>query len=122
ALSLAGLPPLSGFFAKFVLIRASIEADAWAAVAVALLVSFLTLYSMIKIWNEAFWKARPASAGAERQDNGGLVMLYLPIALLAALTITIGLAGQPVYELAERAAQQLLDRDRYIEAVLGGAS
>jgi multicomponent Na+:H+ antiporter subunit D len=59
ALSLAGLPPLSGFFAKFILIRAGVEVEAWWIVGVALLVGLLTLYSMIKIWAEVFWKAQP---------------------------------------------------------------
>ena len=50
ALSLAGVPPLSGFFAKLFLIRAGLEAEAFAAVAVALAVGLLTLFSMTKIW------------------------------------------------------------------------
>jgi len=56
ALSLAGLPPLSGFFAKLALVRAGLETGQFAIVAVALGVSLLTLFSMMKIWNEAFWK------------------------------------------------------------------
>ena len=56
ALSLAGLPPLSGFFAKLSLVQAGLELKQYVIVAVALGVSLLTLFSMIKIWTEAFWK------------------------------------------------------------------
>src|SRR5690606_22218936 len=62
AMSLAGLPPLSGFWAKFVLIRASFEVDRPAIAVVALAVSLLTLFSMTKIWAEVFWKSRPDTA------------------------------------------------------------
>ncbi|SFB99054.1 multisubunit sodium/proton antiporter, MrpD subunit (TC 2.A.63.1) [Marinospirillum celere] len=124
ALSLAGLPPLSGFFAKFIIIRAGIEAEAWLITFVALLVGLLTLYSMIKIWAEAFWKAVPEGTNTDRltgkQADTGLIYMYVPIVLLAVCTLLIGLYGQPIYELAEASAAQLLNPDGYIEAVLGG--
>jgi multicomponent Na+:H+ antiporter subunit D len=55
AFSLAGFPPLSGFWAKFLLVKASLEIDAWVVAAVALVVGLLTIYSMTKIWGAAFW-------------------------------------------------------------------
>jgi multicomponent Na+:H+ antiporter subunit D len=45
--------------------------------------------------------------------------LVLPIAALALITILIGVAAEPVYVLASRAAQQLIDPAEYIQAVLG---
>ena len=62
ALSLAGVPPLSGFFAKLALLQAGLATEQYAIVAAALGVSLLTLISMTKIWSEAFWK--PAAAPA----------------------------------------------------------
>jgi multicomponent Na+:H+ antiporter subunit D len=64
ALSLAGIPPLSGFWSKLVVIRSGLEAEAYLLAGAALAVGLLTLYSMIKIWNEAFWKAAPGPAPA----------------------------------------------------------
>ena len=119
ALSLAGLPPLSGFFAKFIIIRAGIEAEAWLAVAVALVVGLLTLYSMVKIWNEVFWKAQPEGVGHAQPASGPLIWMWLPIIGLALMTVMIGLYGQPIFEMAERSAEQLLDTSGYIDAVLG---
>ncbi|MDO5633842.1 MAG: monovalent cation/H+ antiporter subunit D family protein [Micrococcus sp.] len=55
ALSLAGIPPFSGFVAKFTLIVAAVEAGQIAAVVVMILVSLVTLLSMLKIWNGVFW-------------------------------------------------------------------
>lgn len=59
ALSLVGLPPLSGFWAKFIVLRETLAQGhvAWAVAGFA--VSLLTLYSMAKIWLAAFWKPHP---------------------------------------------------------------
>jgi multicomponent Na+:H+ antiporter subunit D len=122
ALSLAGLPPLSGFFAKFIVIRAGIEAEAWVVTGIALLVGLLTLYSMIKIWAEAFWKKLPEEtdgSGLSQAMTPSMAALYLPVILLAACTLFIGLNGQPIYLMAEMSAQQLMNPMGYIEAVLG---
>ena len=59
ALSLAGLPPSSGFWAKLAVLRALVVAHEWWVLAAALGAGLLTLLSMMKIWNEAFWKDRP---------------------------------------------------------------
>jgi multicomponent Na+:H+ antiporter subunit D len=62
ALSLAGIPPFSGFFAKLALVQAGLDAEAWLVVGVSLAVSLVTLYSMTKIWAGAFWSPRPEPA------------------------------------------------------------
>jgi hypothetical protein len=41
------------------------------------------------------------------------------VAFLVTLTIGLTLAADPAYRLATRAAQQLLDSDGYVRAVLG---
>ncbi len=123
ALSLAGIPPLSGFWAKFVVVRSSLEAGHGILAAVALAVGLLTLYSMLKIWNEAFWKsASPTSVEADKQwQRAGSARLFMlvPIAALAAVTLTIGLWTEPFITFSLGAAEQLLARQPYIDAVLG---
>ena len=119
ALSLAGLPPFSGFWAKFALLKAGLEVGQYAIVAVALVVSLLTLFSMTKIWAAAFWKPRPdgptvALVGRER------LWLFVPTVLLVALTVGLGLLAQPAMELALTASQQLFEPGLYIATVLGG--
>ncbi len=119
ALSLAGLPPLSGFFGKLTLIQAGLSARSPLIVGLALGVSLLTLFSMIKIWNEAFWKPGPADAAqAPGRAKPGLL---LPTAILSALTLLIGLGAGPVMSLAQRAGTQLADPGIYILTVLGSA-
>jgi multicomponent Na+:H+ antiporter subunit D len=124
ALSLAGLPPLSGFWAKLVLVRAGLEGEHYLLVATALGVSLLTLYSMTKIWSEAFWKAAPQPAAGnghpiEAASKTPWACLVAPSVALAVLTVGLGLAAEPLLLLAQSAADQLLDPTAYIHAVLG---
>ncbi|HSO23384.1 MAG TPA: proton-conducting transporter membrane subunit [Chondromyces sp.] len=116
AASLAGIPPLSGFWAKLAVIRVAIECEAWLAVVAALAAGLLTLLSMTKIWNEAFWKAAPTERPIAA-DRRGMTVMVVPIVLLAAVTVVIGLVPQPLFAVAERAAAELLDLEAYRAAV-----
>ncbi len=116
ALSLAGVPPLSGFFAKFLLVKAGLDVESYTIVGISLAVSLLTLYSMTKIWAEAFWKPAPQSAPRVPQSAGAA--LWVPAITLSALTLVIGAAAGPLFELSRTAAEQLLNPQYYIQAVL----
>jgi multicomponent Na+:H+ antiporter subunit D len=123
AMSLAGLPPFSGFIAKLGLVQAGLELDAFLIVGVALAVSALTLLSMTKIWAEAFWKPAPEGAAVELgeqrpPDHGGRLTLMLPIVALAAITVSIGILAEPLYVVALEAGEQLMNPQAYIDAVL----
>jgi multicomponent Na+:H+ antiporter subunit D len=124
ALSLAGIPPLSGFFAKLLLIRAGLEAGHYTIVATALVVSVLTLYSMVKIWTEAFWKSppgiEPEATARDDRTAGPMWSLYTPIAVLVVFIAVLGILTEPAYLIAHEAAIQLLDPSVYTDAVLGG--
>jgi multicomponent Na+:H+ antiporter subunit D len=123
ALSLAGLPPLSGFWSKFTVIKASLDAGHIALAVTGLVVGLLTLYSMIKIWNEAFWKAAPERSAAPlrhwRDDRVTRLIMLSPVVTLAGVTLTIGFFAEPFVDYSIRAADQLLDKSVYIDAVFG---
>ncbi|MBP8217735.1 MAG: Na+/H+ antiporter subunit D, partial [Thauera sp.] len=118
ALSLAGIPPLSGFWAKFVLVKASLDASAWIAATVALVTGIFTLLSMSKIWNEAFLKPHPAGRADERSAVGMRPAVWA-VSALAAMTVAIGLGAGPVMDYAIAAAEQLGAPADYIAAVTG---
>jgi len=125
ALGLAGIPPLSGFWAKFVVIKAGLDSEHYLLVGIALFVSMLTLYSMIKIWNEAFWKDDPRGEGSV-EDEGYLlipsmkkVAMVVPIVILGSVTVVFGFWFEPFFVIVQSAAVELLDQGCYIQAVLG---
>jgi multicomponent Na+:H+ antiporter subunit D len=111
--SLAGLPPLSGFFAKFVVIKAGFDAHQYGVVAASLVASFLTLFSMMKIWQYAFWHRRAVPKPSQPRT------LYLPVMLLVSFSLLIPVLAQPLYRVGRDAAAQLTDQQLYIKAVMG---
>jgi multicomponent Na+:H+ antiporter subunit D len=121
ALSLAGVPPLSGFVGKLALVSAGLDAREYTIIAVSLVVSVGTLFSMVKIWNGVFWgtaeEPTPAIAAGEAVHTPAL-MTAATVALVG-LTVAIALAAGPIYALCERAAADLLDPTAYLTAVRG---
>ncbi len=116
ACSLAGVPPLSGFLAKFGLVVAGLRAGQPLVVAVALGVSTLTLYALMRAWSEGFMKAAPGAVAPPGKPQ--LALLAPALALVALTVAAAGLAG-PLFAVAQRAAGQLVDPGSYIGAVLG---
>ncbi len=122
ALSLAGIPPFSGFVAKLSLVQAGTAIDQWLIVAVSLAVSLLTLFSMTKIWNGVFWggpddEAIAAGGGVEVAGVPRLMTVSTGVLVVTSLVVAV-MAG-PLFEVSEQAAAVLLERAPYIEAVIG---
>ena len=117
ALSLAGLPPLSGFFAKFSLLQAALADSDWLAAIFVALVGILTIFSMLKIWRYLFWGQ--AEEGAAEARKAPPLSLAMTSGALALVTIFIGVAAGPVFGLAQTAAESLLNPQPYLDAVLG---
>ena len=121
ALSLAGFPPFSGFWAKFIVIKAGIEANHYIIAFIALGVGLLTLFSMTKIWNEVFWTNKPEKENDPEKFSGSpgpMWMMAAPVILLVAATVLIGVFSAPLYDIAMETAEQLLNRDSYIKTIL----
>ncbi|HTO00541.1 MAG TPA: proton-conducting transporter membrane subunit, partial [Microthrixaceae bacterium] len=118
ALSLAGIPPFSGFVGKLALVNAGLSSRAYVIVGVSLAVSLLTLYSMTKIWSNAFWGpplvSDPQPVGTIRRG-----LMIGGTTALVAISLAIALWAGPIYGYSERAAQDLLNPSSYIEAVFG---
>jgi multicomponent Na+:H+ antiporter subunit D len=119
AFSLAGFPPLSGFWAKYIIVKATLDIEMWFVAFIALAVGLMTIYSMTKIWAEAFWKNHPDGVEPRLSTLDNKWAQLLPIGGLAVLTIIIGMNPEPFVQFAERSAAQLLDPTDYITAVLG---
>lgn len=114
AMSLAGLPPLSGFWGKFMIVQEGFTQGRWVLVGLSLVASILTLLSMLKIWLGAFWAEAPAAplrwdGGAKRMTAVGLGMV--------SVSVVIGFAPQPFLRVAEHAARTTLDRPAYVASV-----
>lgn len=108
ALSLVGIPPLSGFWAKLLVLQEALGRGRYAWAAVALGVSLLTLYSVMKLWLEAFWKPHPEAGW--RPAPARLGPAWVATGLLGVVTLAIGLAPQALLAYAQAAAAALGSR------------
>ena len=141
AMNLAGIPPFSGFLGKVGLMQAGIELGtplAYALVIGGVVTSLLTLLAVARVWNRAFWR-EPSDAehpdpvllaDPEPRPGAGGVMVK-PRAVLLPRTMvgsTLGLVvlgvaltvfAGPLFALSDQAAQDMLDRSAYVQAVLG---
>ncbi len=110
ALSLAGLPPFSGFIGKLGIVEAGLRSGQGAIVAVSLVGSLLTLVSMTKIWTGVFWgdirPEVPAGTGP------GILRANPTMALATAGAVVVGLAialfAGPLYDYCLRAAEAIV--------------
>ena len=114
AFSLAGLPPFSGFFAKLILLFAGAELNQYIFIAAILVGGFLTLFSMVKIWQLAYWGTREPKLN--KVNVGSFVW---GIIILVGMSMVLAILVQPVYDMVLEASEQLLDPSLYINAVLG---
>ncbi|WP_042409004.1 Na+/H+ antiporter subunit D, partial [Corynebacterium jeddahense] len=143
ALNLGGIPPLSGFLGKVMLIQAGAEDGSWLAwvlIGGAVVTSLLTLYAMMNVWSNAFLRdradapegnvvqARPANLAArdetvaveERTDVGRIPAgMFLATAFLVAASTSITFLAGPISNVTDRAAQSAQDLSIYRAAVLG---
>src|SRR5690625_72640 len=113
AFILAGIPPFSGFIGKILLLKGSFEGDHIILIIIGLLTSLLILYSVIKIFIQAFW-------GERREDlplKSTKGMLF-PIVGLLAISVLLGVGAQYFYPTIESVSAYLLDPEIYINAVL----
>ncbi|NNF53135.1 MAG: Na+/H+ antiporter subunit D [Acidimicrobiales bacterium] len=117
ALSLAGLPPFSGFVAKLGVIRAGVEETATLVVMAALLAGALTLLSMTKIWIGVFWGPPPEHAVGPSPTPANRRLMYSATGTAVAGTLTISLFAGTLFDLSQRAATGLTTADLYIGAV-----
>lgn len=116
ALSLAGLPPLSGFWGKYLIVLVGLEQGGEFFVAVSIIVSVITLVSMLKIFQTAFW--RKEESIPVMKTGSRWIPMTLVVALMTAVSLSIGLGADFYFDIAQRAANMALNQGAYIKAVL----
>ncbi|WP_049579372.1 proton-conducting transporter membrane subunit [Streptomyces sp. SBT349] len=115
ALSLAGLPPFSGFIAKLALLRAAVldgGAIAYTLAATALVTSLLTLYAMVRVW-----RVISVSLIAAAETTGGRTLTVGTTAGMVAVGLAMAACAGPLVALTERAADDLSRPGDYRDAV-----
>jgi len=119
AVAVAGLPPLGGFLAKLAILDAALGGamTGWTFAAV-LGASLFSILALARAGTTVFWRV-----GLDRGESVEIPR-WRPLAVSGVALLMIALIGLAVFagavfEQAEGAAGQLLDRDAYLQAVLG---
>jgi multicomponent Na+:H+ antiporter subunit D len=118
ALSVSGVPPLSGFPAKLALLQAGVSSEQWLIVALAVTTVLLTLAAMSWAYMQVFWKPRPSPHQPHSPIPNQPADVW-PLAGLTLLMLILSASAGPVMQLCVRAAGQLLEPHEYLRAILG---
>lgn len=113
ALGLAGIPPLSGFVGKLLIIQGAFEESNYIGSFIVVLSSLLVLLSVIKIFVKGFW--------GEESDNitiKPIKTLLLPGCILVLFSCLIGIGAEVISPYISLAVESLLQPENYIQAVL----
>jgi len=141
ALSLGGIPPFSGFIGKLALFQATAErgdALGYTLIAGGALVSLLTLYALVRVWNLAFWRPlsdvegdetrllrtveeAPNSTSTLSGTRSTPRLMTLSTAGMVAVGLALTVFAGPIFGLAARAAENLDGSTAYIELVFPGS-
>ncbi|TCI72165.1 Na+/H+ antiporter subunit D [Exiguobacterium sp. SH0S7] len=116
ALSLAGIPPLSGFFGKLLIVQGGVADGDLFGPLLILLSSLFVLFSVIKIFLYGFW-------GEERRVYDGPLVPYMnrlivPTLLLVAVAVAYGFGAEAMHPFITQAIEPLIEPEIYIDAVI----
>lgn len=114
-LSLAGIPPLSGFIGKVYVGQGAIEAGSFGLLALAFISSIFVLYSLLRIFMNCFWGETIINEDDDVPLKKGML---IPCVLFGVLTIALGLGAEGIAVYVSDAAHTLMNPEIYIDAVL----
>lgn len=116
AFGLAGIPPLSGFIGKFLIVKGAFNAGHWIGAVAILLSSLAVLLSVIRIFIYAFWgEEKPIHTSIQKMKY---MKMMIPASLLVVLSIVYGVGTEAFMPYITDAAEVLLNPSLYIDAVM----
>lgn len=117
AFGLVGIPPLSGFVGKLLIIQGGFEqGNIWATV-IVLASSLVVLLSSIRIFIYAFWGEPKETVSISKTHYRSLL---IPSMLLVAITVAYGIGAEYIMPFMQDAAEVLANPSIYVEAVMKG--
>ncbi|MFC4175438.1 monovalent cation/H+ antiporter subunit D [Microvirga sp. GCM10011540] len=120
AIAMSGLPPLSGFIGKIMILDATRPSGAVGWIwAVVLATSLVVILGFSRAGTTLFWKSEAVAGEPEPMPQPARAMPVMAAAALVAGTVLLSLWAGPVTRHLEATARQLVDPRAYVEAVLG---
>ncbi len=127
AIAMAGMPPLSGFIGKLLVLDAARDApQVWLIWSVILITSLVAMIGLARAGSLIFWKSHDASMAQEPPgDNedqqpapGAPALPFVALFALLGSLILLSVFAGPVTDYTNATAAQLFNPGEYIDAVL----
>jgi multicomponent K+:H+ antiporter subunit D len=118
AIAVIGLPPLSGFIGKLMILDATLESPQVSGIwFLVLATSLLMTIAFARAGSLVFWKCEGPTTGPT-WTNARVEPLVV-VGFLIGTTVALSVLAGPAVQVFEATAKQALDPAHYIEAVLG---
>lgn len=115
AFGLAGIPPLSGFPGKLLIVQGGFEGPQFWGSIVILATSLIVLLSAVRIFIYAFWGEPVETVPLKKSAYQAM---FIPTAVLVAITVVFGVGAELFMPFITGAGEVLLNPSIYIDAVL----
>ncbi|MEY8192494.1 Na+/H+ antiporter subunit D [Peribacillus simplex] len=115
AISLAGIPPFSGFAGKLLILQGAAEKGDYFGMAIVLLSSLMVLYSVMKIFMNGFWGTPKADYTLTNQTVNKMLV---PAVILVIISVLFGVGTESIYPFITQAVDSLMNPEIYNKAVL----
>lgn len=113
-LTLAGLPPFSGFIGKLLLLKGAFENGHYVIGAVGLITSLLILVSVMRIFINGFWGESMTLPTKRRSIRP----LYFPITFLLIFSVVLGIGAEWFLPHIQQIGVDLMDPSIYVDTIL----
>lgn len=118
AVTVAGLPPLSGFIGKVLILDASGTHPAAALIwGTLLLTALVVIVALARAGSAVFWRTQPRSHGVPA-PRPGLPALAGPVAILGCVAALVAWGGTAT-AFAQAVGRDIANPTAYVDAVLG---
>ncbi|NNJ90679.1 MAG: NADH-quinone oxidoreductase subunit J [Gammaproteobacteria bacterium] len=117
ALSMVGIPPLPGFWVKFLLLSGLSAQQAWLAIAVVLIMTVVETNYLYRVISSLYSRDEQQSVTSRHRTADTFSAL-----ILAGVLIFVSVQVQTVGQALDEIAQDAVDVKSYIDLSLGGGS
>lgn len=115
ALALGGIPPLSGFIGKVLIVKGGLTGQSYIGAAIVMISSLFVLISIMRVFINGFWGTPKIN---ETSEKAPISWMLVPTALLVMISALYGIGSEAILPYISQAAEVLSEPTIYIDAVL----
>lgn len=119
AIAVAGMPPLSGFLGKLLVLDASRNHEqAWMIWGAILVMSLVAIVGFARAGSLIFWKVEEPDARLASEQSPPAALPFVATGGLLAIVVAMTVFAGPVTAFLDETSAQIFDKQAYISAVL----